>query len=169
MACTHPGGRVIGIDILPAIPPRGASTFQGNFLDEKVQLSLRRYLSAEDRGRPRQFLGPHGYFEAERADDKEGEEHSKNVGDLNVGKDTVDVVISDMCEPWDLISGHWVNSIKTVHTRLMNVSGLRSRDHIHSMVMLHLPPFPQRGKKKVERQPSSCKDHYLRFSNPMRA
>lgn len=165
MACTHPGGRVVGVDILPAIPPRGASTFQGNFLDEKVQLSLRRYLSAEDRGRPRQFLGPHGYFEAERADDKEGEEHSKGIGNLKVGKDTVDVIISDMCEPWDLISGHWVNSIKTVHTRLMNVSGLRSRDHIHSMVMLHLPPyFPSKREES-----SSGKDPYSRFPNPVRA
>ncbi|KAK0742888.1 FtsJ-like methyltransferase-domain-containing protein, partial [Schizothecium vesticola] len=30
---TLPRGRVLGIDLLPAVPPRGASAIQGNFLD----------------------------------------------------------------------------------------------------------------------------------------
>src|ERR1700761_7999956 len=32
---TQPGGRVIGIDIIPSQPPRGVSTIQGDFLSEE--------------------------------------------------------------------------------------------------------------------------------------
>ncbi|KAF2101993.1 FtsJ-domain-containing protein [Rhizodiscina lignyota] len=50
---TQPRGRVIGIDIIPAQPPRGVSTIQGNFLDPGVQESVRTYVQDPDRGRPR--------------------------------------------------------------------------------------------------------------------
>lgn len=130
---TRPNGRVVGVDMLPAIPPAGASTFQGNFLDEQVQLSIRRFLSAEDRGRPTEhFMGPHGYFEAERAE--ESEENGVLKQQQDIGKNTVDLVLSDMLAPWAVYTGNWVNSIKNPFTRLMNVSGLRNRDHVHSMV-----------------------------------
>src|ERR1700743_3543274 len=50
---TQPGGRVIGIDIIPAQPPTGVSTIQGNFLDPGVQQSVRAYVQDPARGRPR--------------------------------------------------------------------------------------------------------------------
>lgn len=34
---TKPNGRVIGIDLIPAEPPRGVITFQGDFLSPMVQ------------------------------------------------------------------------------------------------------------------------------------
>lgn len=37
MERTKPHGRVIGIDLLPAQPPRGVTTFQGDFLSPMVQ------------------------------------------------------------------------------------------------------------------------------------
>ncbi|KAH7058973.1 FtsJ-like methyltransferase-domain-containing protein [Macrophomina phaseolina] len=48
---TQPGGRVIGIDVIPAQPPRGVSTIQGNFLSEAVQAEVRAYVQDPDRGR----------------------------------------------------------------------------------------------------------------------
>lgn len=56
-----PGGRVIGVDILPASPPRGVSTIQGDFLAPAIQEEVRSFVSDPDRGRPRQrasFLQP---------------------------------------------------------------------------------------------------------------
>lgn len=129
---TKPNGRVIGVDMLPAVPPAGASTFQGNFLDEKVQLSIRQFLASSDRVKPLTATG-HNYFGSEQKE-SEIETGSNGGGIDNVGKGTVDVVLSDMCEPWELVSGVWVNSIKNPY-RLMNVSGVRFRDHIYSMVL----------------------------------
>ena len=53
MSRTQPRGRVIGIDIIPAQPPRGVSTIQGNFLDPAVQDNLRAYIRDPHWGRPR--------------------------------------------------------------------------------------------------------------------
>ena len=50
---TSPGGRVVGIDVIPAQPPRGVSTIQGNFLSADVQAEVRAYVQDPQRGRPR--------------------------------------------------------------------------------------------------------------------
>ncbi|KAK4239941.1 hypothetical protein C8A03DRAFT_42483 [Achaetomium macrosporum] len=41
---TAPNGRVVGIDIIPAQPPRGVSTIQGNFLSPGVQGMVKQFL-----------------------------------------------------------------------------------------------------------------------------
>jgi 21S rRNA (uridine2791-2'-O)-methyltransferase len=41
---TKPNGRVVGIDIIPAQPPKGVSTIQGNFLSPAVQALVKEYL-----------------------------------------------------------------------------------------------------------------------------
>ena len=48
----------------------------------------------------------------------------------------VDVVLSDMCEPWEQTSGFWQRSVSDVYDRLMNTSGIGFRDHAGSMVSL---------------------------------
>lgn len=50
---TSPGGRVVGIDIIPAQPPRGASSIQGNFLSKEVQDEVRNYVQDYWKGRAR--------------------------------------------------------------------------------------------------------------------
>jgi len=42
---TKPAGRVLGIDLIPAQPPRGVSTIQGNFLSPGVQALARQFLA----------------------------------------------------------------------------------------------------------------------------
>ena len=49
---TKPSGRVVGIDILPAQPPKGVSTIQGNFLSPTVHAMVKEFLTESNhRGR----------------------------------------------------------------------------------------------------------------------
>ena len=70
---TGPGGRVVGIDIIPAQPPRGASSIQGNFLSPAVQDEVRNYVQDYWKGRARK----RGVL-ARRVDDDEGGDGSED-------------------------------------------------------------------------------------------
>ncbi|KAK6520606.1 2' O-ribose methyltransferase [Arthrobotrys conoides] len=190
VAQTHPNGRVIGIDLLPAQPPKGVSSIQGDFLSPGIQASIRRYLSDPNRGRARlsqffsekpkipylqQYLqaatateqaevkietpilelddtASSGYIAQERRDSlhDEEEEAQAAAAAANPSKvkdrskmtqeekemNTVDVVLSDMWEPWPLTSGFHMNTVLTpwmFSKRLMNTSGVAVRDHAGSM------------------------------------
>ncbi|KAI1087364.1 ribosomal RNA methyltransferase MRM2 [Rostrohypoxylon terebratum] len=115
---TKPNGRVIGIDIIPAQPPKGVSTIQGNFLSPGVQQLVKDYLVefAQPRNSSVPILEPskegeimiterQSYIDAERAESVESA-NPENDGRL------VDVVLSDM---------------------MMNTSGNNFRDHAGSM------------------------------------
>jgi 21S rRNA (uridine2791-2'-O)-methyltransferase len=157
---TKPTGRVIGIDIIPAQPPKGVSTIQGNFLSKGVQDEVKRFLSDPERGRPRQQLyysteeqpeteradllhNEHSYIEMERQTDPEKQPESKKTmaaakrergkGDEDVGK-MVDVVISDMSAPFEQVTGFWKRSLTSPYIRMMNTSGINFKDHAGSMV-----------------------------------
>ncbi|KAH8709003.1 rRNA methyltransferase 2, mitochondrial [Beauveria bassiana] len=41
---TRPGGKVIGIDLIPAEPPKGVATFQGDFLSPDVQRMVKDFI-----------------------------------------------------------------------------------------------------------------------------
>lgn len=139
---TAPDGRVVGIDIIPAQPPKGVSTIQGNFLSPAVQEEVKKFLKEADlaRARPSRALDgkdadarlleegldvePTRYFESEsRAEHLSGATmhperepasgKNGNRGKAPVMKDKmVDVVLSDM---------------------MMNTSGMKFRDHAGSM------------------------------------
>ena len=158
---TKPTGRVIGIDIIPAQPPKGVSTIQGNFLSKEVQEEVKRFLSDPDRGRPRDQLlyftlekhrkdelkGLHeheSYIDMERYAEVDGISSEsvdsastaprvgrKGVDDL--GK-MVDVVLSDMSAPWEQTTGFWKKSLSGPYNRMMNTSGINFKDHAGSMV-----------------------------------
>ncbi|KAH8887773.1 23S ribosomal RNA methyltransferase [Thozetella sp. PMI_491] len=52
---TKPSGRVVGIDLIPAQPPKGVSTIQGNFLSPGVHALVKQYLvDADARQKSRQ-------------------------------------------------------------------------------------------------------------------
>jgi 21S rRNA (uridine2791-2'-O)-methyltransferase len=158
---TNPEGRVIGIDLIPAQPPRGVSTIQGNFLSTAIQDEVRAYVREPSLGRlHKQTISPEsdGIFEeevgvvdeAERGDI--GMEHmggadaatsnplakgaakpSRKERDLQHGR-VVDVVLSDMSEPWDQTVGFYKKSLSDPYSRMMNTSGNAFRDHAGSMV-----------------------------------
>lgn len=52
MERTRPAGRVIGIDLIPAQPPRGVATFQGDFLSPAVQHMVKKFIAESHRLRP---------------------------------------------------------------------------------------------------------------------
>ncbi|KAI0143861.1 ribosomal RNA methyltransferase MRM2 [Hypoxylon sp. NC0597] len=118
---TKPNGRVVGIDIIPAQPPRGVSTIQGNFLSPSVQQLVKDYLiefaQRKSPSVPEAELSEEGksiiterpsYIDTERAESVESG-HEEPLGDD--GR-LVDVVLSDM---------------------MMNTSGMSFRDHAGSM------------------------------------
>ncbi|KAK8153087.1 FtsJ-like methyltransferase-domain-containing protein [Phyllosticta citrichinensis] len=197
ISCTAPGGRVVGIDVIPAQPPRGVSTIQGNFLSPAVQAEVRAYVQDPERGRAveRRSLvrdetaaaagedgeegggateeeleeAERGYVDRERRarlmargedeGDGDGARHQQqqqheagNEGDAAKAKAkaaaaaaasqkaqdkaagrVVDVVLSDMCEPWELTSGFHKKSVTEPYFRMMNTSGIPFRDHAGSM------------------------------------
>lgn len=152
---------MIGIDIIPAQPPKGVSTIQGNFLAESVQEEVKNFLRDPHRGRLKQqrFLTDEDlsqplteeeleiastdYLELERraelpSQDVEGAGASagrRTRKQVEEGEGRmVDVVLSDMCEPWEQTAGFWKKSLSDPYRRMMNTSGNNFRDHAGSMV-----------------------------------
>lgn len=158
---TFPNGRVLGIDIIPAQPPKGVSTIQGNFLSPAVQEEVKRFLRESDRGRIKQepsFIAEDGedqmteedleqsstsYLELEKRAGVGASSHvvpaAQNMlgGSVGTGKldsGLVDMVLSDMSEPWEQTEGFWKRSLSDPYYRMMNTSGVSFRDHAGSMV-----------------------------------
>ncbi|KAF2200461.1 FtsJ-domain-containing protein [Delitschia confertaspora ATCC 74209] len=168
---TTPNGRVIGIDLIPAQPPKGVSTIQGNFLSPAIQADVRAYVQDPNLGRPRKqsiFSHPdedsedvteeevqdaqRGYIDLERrallegmGQESLGQSHGKGDSkgaregtlslkerDKRQGR-VVDVVLSDMWEPWHQTTGYGKRSLSDPYFRLMNTSGMAFRDHAGSM------------------------------------
>lgn len=156
---TTPNGRVIGIDLIPAQPPRGVSTIQGNFLSPAIQDEVRAYVRDPSLGRPRkQTISEEpdgfteeqvdemerGYIDIERQAHMESAETERPASasdakmspaerDIQQGR-VVDVVLSDMSEPWDQVAGFYKKSLSDPYSRMMNTSGNPFRDHAGSMV-----------------------------------
>jgi 21S rRNA (uridine2791-2'-O)-methyltransferase len=159
---------VIGIDLIPAQPPRGVSTIQGNFLSTAIQDEVRAYVQDPELGRPRKQISSkdeeglteedvdemeRGYIDIERqafldgvttepigqpVEDKDRDEKpaaklSLKERDVRQGR-AVDVVLSDMSEPWDQTAGFYKKSLSDPYFRMMNTSGNAFRDHVGSMV-----------------------------------
>lgn len=164
---TKPNGRVVGVDIIPAQPPKGVSTIQGNFLSPRIQAYVQEFLRNPERGRartqPTMSKDPdnpsaaaegdfHGTISSEDRSyiDRERETAAK-ISELGEDRDaadvlsetpgdrTVDVVLSDMSDPWQQTTGYWKRSLNDPYHRMMNTSGLSFRDHAGSMVRAHTP------------------------------
>jgi hypothetical protein len=58
--------------------------------------------------------------------------------DIQQGR-AVDVVLSDMSEPWDQTAGFYKKSLSDPYFRMMNTSGNAFRDHAGSMVGFSSP------------------------------
>lgn len=153
---TQPGGRVVGIDVIPAQPPRGVSTLQGDFLSPAIREEVRKFVLDPMQGRPRATHQLVRRVEDGEGDEEQVEEENKAAGDGAValtakGKAAsaqkrldgaegrvVDVVLSDMSEPWPLANSTWIKSVSNPWRRMMNTSGMPFRDHAGSMVRFYL-------------------------------
>lgn len=132
----------MGVDIIPAQPPKGVSTIQGNFLSPDVQQYVTDFLRDPNRGRPRPVVGTHdeegetqSIIEKNKATEVApvGQERRDNSDESSSDR-TVDVVLSDMSAPWAQTKGFSSNSISNPYRRMMNTSGISFRDHAGSMV-----------------------------------
>ncbi|KAG9240360.1 FtsJ-like methyltransferase-domain-containing protein, partial [Calycina marina] len=134
---TKPSGRIVGIDIIPAQPPKGVSTIQGNFLSTEVQNEVKRFMRDADGGRPSMSISYNGEGEEIRDEDEEGarEENFRGRGGRKeVPVRVVDVVLSDMDEPWPQTTGFYKRSLSDPYYRMMNTTGINFKDHAGSMV-----------------------------------
>lgn len=156
---TTPNGRVIGIDVIPAQPPKGVSTIQGNFLSQSIQASVRQFVQDPQKGRPAlPSLGGLNIDRHEKASEKSVTTHSATdtygpdvIGRIPISKSgpiddegktwedcssdaTVDVVLSDMSAPWEQSFQSSSRSLINPYARMMNTSGNSLRDHVGSMV-----------------------------------
>lgn len=157
---TSPNGLVLGIDVIPAQPPAGVSTIQGNFLSPTVQDEVKKYLRAAQQDKQRhQFssvepkngssteveVDPSSQSYLEQGKQSSvlapepsgiGREGNPNMGDIRTGVEDrmVDVVLSDMSAPWEQTEGFWKRSLSNPYYRMMNTSGINFRDHAGSMV-----------------------------------
>ncbi|KAL8676666.1 MAG: hypothetical protein Q9186_006837 [Xanthomendoza sp. 1 TL-2023] len=163
---TSPHGRVVGIDVIPAQPPAGVSTIQGNFLSPAVQDEVKKFLranqdsrhngllSSSEQGhgvRTEDGLGPstRNYFEQEKQSVvpvselpytvEDGTRARFSVNDTREGR-WVDVVLSDMSAPWEQTEGFWKRSLSDPYYRMMNTSGINFKDHAGSMVRKSFSP-----------------------------
>lgn len=148
---TSPGGRVVGIDVIPAQPPQGANALQGNFLSPEIREEVRKFVSDPTQGRVRQRgIADGGVTEEELARSGAGilqlerqislEENRAKIAGQELVKENmtqkeldvaegrvVDVVLSDMSEPWPLVNSKWVRSVSNPHSRMQNTSGMPFR------------------------------------------
>ncbi|KAL3424370.1 cell division cycle protein [Phlyctema vagabunda] len=148
---TKPSGRIVGIDIIPAQPPKGVSTIQGNFLSVEVQAEVKKFLLDPNGGRPTRqevsdedaeedlVVEPQSYIELERHADAPSNPDvvpekgkRKTAGQDEAGR-MVDVVLSDMSAPWEQTTGFWKRSLSDPYYRMMNTSGVNFKDHAGSM------------------------------------
>ncbi|KAI1196918.1 23S ribosomal RNA methyltransferase [Nemania serpens] len=143
---TRPNGHVVGIDIIPAQPPKGVSTIQGNFLSPAVQNMVKEYLIefAQPRSTPdrevrdvevpedREFVITEkpSYIDAERAESIDSDYETSPADEK-----LVDVILSDMSAPWFQTSGFSSKTLSNPYTnsRMMNTSGMSFRDHAGSI------------------------------------
>ena len=161
---TRPNGLVLGIDVIPAQPPQGVSTIQGNFLSPAVQDEVKKFLRAGWNGKQRRHLRPsteeddvsrtvggfgstpRSYLEQQKQSEilasgsiETGTKAGQDGHDLCDDR-MVDVVLSDMSAPWEQTDGFWKRSLSNPYYRMMNTSGINFRDHAGSMVC-HLSFF----------------------------
>lgn len=80
-----------------------------------------------------------GYIDLEKEEAAHAAGESEEAG--SDAERMVDVVLSDMCEPWEQTTGFWKRSLTDPYLRMMNTSGNNFRDHAGSMVGFHLEPL----------------------------
>ncbi|KAM0705109.1 hypothetical protein Q7P35_007896 [Cladosporium inversicolor] len=147
-------GRVVGIDVIPAQPPRGVmgrgeEDITGEVEEGEVRSVVERArgnpVATDGEGRGGESLAMNGEGEAEteappapaavveKKTPKKAKKLSQAALDLQQGR-VVDVVLSDMCAPFPgLELSSWINSINRPYRRMMNTSGNPFRDHAGSI------------------------------------
>jgi 21S rRNA (uridine2791-2'-O)-methyltransferase len=123
---------------------------QGNFLSKSVHDELKKMLADPHLGMP----SPERQIYADKEEELRDRLNEKNHNEDNApnsyidlerhasstasaeptSESSVDIVLSDMCEPWPQEHYFWLRSVNDPYIRMQNTSGLAVRDHGASMV-----------------------------------
>lgn len=165
VALSHvgPRGRVLGIDIIPAPPPKGVAAMQANFMSKRTHLAILQYLSDPDRGRriplkapadatapedlvaEKDVLEPESYIDLEKrvTDDNAIFNEAEILAQIESTKPKlINIVLSDMCAPLPLGGGFHKTHLTAPHYRMANTTGLKFADHGASVVICTLLMLP---------------------------
>lgn len=157
VALSHvgPRGRVLGIDIIPAPPPKGVASMQANFMSKRTHLAILQYLSDPDRGRripleappdaavpedlaaEKDILEPESYIDLEKrvTDGDAIFNEAEILAQIEKTKPKlVNIVLSDMCAPFPLGGGPHKSHLTAPHYRMSNTTGFKTADHGASVV-----------------------------------
>lgn len=112
----------------------GAEDGEEQMTEEDLEETSRSYLELEKRAESETKGQDGGKSPTGKGREAEDEEQGRMV----------DVVLSDMSEPWAQTEGFWKRSLSDPYYRMMNTSGMSFRDHAGSMVNKVLStPFPR--------------------------
>ncbi|KAK7746492.1 2' O-ribose methyltransferase [Cytospora paraplurivora] len=122
-------GVVVGIDLIPAQPPRGVTSIQGDFLSPRVQGLVKEVVGEQVRRRDGGGGGGEGtLLVADRPSYIDMEKQASQ--DIEAAEEEIDAGrIVDT-------TGFSSNTLSNPH-RLMNTSGINFRDHAGSMDLCH--------------------------------
>ncbi|CDK24542.1 unnamed protein product [Kuraishia capsulata CBS 1993] len=128
-------GTVLGVDILPCVPPPGVSSIQGNILSKATQDRIRQHFNAERRKSDKGILVESSEMSSQALVSTESYlEREMTSQEGNVGnKFPIDLVLSDMCAPFTLFSGFSSMTTNMPYFRMANTSGLVVKDHQMSL------------------------------------
>ncbi|CAI4449669.1 BCE_3a_G0020230.mRNA.1.CDS.1 [Saccharomyces cerevisiae] len=148
---SSPNSMILGVDILPCEPPHGVNSIQANILAKRTHDLIRLFFSKHFQlNRHDDLHKDHGYFqnmlEEELTHVKDTELYREiftsddiyetpntNSTPIEREKFPVDVIISDMYEPWPQTTGFWNNITNQAYFRMANTSGVNIRDHYQSI------------------------------------
>jgi len=134
IARTKPKSRILGVDIIPANPPKGASAIQASILSKKTHTMIRNFfLDPEGTIDTDDVLNHPSYIEAEIRD-------NPTLDELQLSQRSqfpLDIVISDMYDPITPPVRYWNNTTNMAYYRMANTSGLIAKDHTASIVSIN--------------------------------
>ncbi|CDR39997.1 CYFA0S04e01310g1_1 [Cyberlindnera fabianii] len=133
---TSPNGAVLGVDIIPARPPPGASALQANILSKQTHVMIQKHFMEHKATEQEDDIITESYIAKEMADgiSKDVESNSQLEEELSTAeKLPVDVILSDMYAPIIPPYRHWNNTTNSAYNRMLNTSGVAIKDHAGSI------------------------------------
>lgn len=125
---TKPLGRVLGVDIIPTNPPKGASAIQANILSKKTHGIVRGFFVDSQH----MATVDESYIASEMQETVELDVDESKLRDEQ--KFPVDMVLSDMYVPIQPPERYWNNTTNSAFLRMANTTGLVVKDHAASIV-----------------------------------
>ena len=135
---TTPGGRVLGVDIIPANPPKGASALQATILSKKTHVIVRNFFSEPQHTGELELDQSYIASEMQETVERDLASDDEEIILKENEKYPVDIVMSDMYVPVEPPERFWNNTTNSAYIRMANTSGLAIKDHAASIVSAFL-------------------------------